>query len=59
MRAMAFLIVLGGGLLGCTPAIRLDRIPDASAMAEGPLVPAPPGWIDYCRRHAEDPSCRP
>jgi hypothetical protein len=43
---------------GCAPGADFDRIPAATAMTDGPLVPAPAGWVDYCRRHAEDPSCR-
>jgi predicted transglutaminase-like cysteine proteinase len=57
MKVIAVLMLVLG-MAGCASVGQVDAIPMATAMTDGPLVPAPAGWVDYCRRHAEDPSCR-
>ena len=53
------ILALALGLAGCASVEQIDGIPVATAMTDGSIVAAPQGWVDYCRRHAEDPSCQP
>jgi hypothetical protein len=32
--------------------------PSSKAMEDGPVVPAPGGWLQFCRVNPADPSCR-
>lgn len=34
-----------------------DLPPPSTALVDGAPAPAPAGWVDYCRRHAEDSGC--
>ena len=53
------ILALALGVTGCAGVEQIDGIPAATAMTDSSIVAAPPGWVDYCGRHAEDPSCRP
>ena len=57
MKVIAVLL-LALSVVGCASVDQVDGIPMATAMTDGAIVPAPQGWVDYCRRHAEDSSCR-
>jgi predicted transglutaminase-like cysteine proteinase len=36
----------------CTPVP-----PPSTSIETGQETTAPPGWIDYCHRHPDDPAC--
>ncbi len=52
------ILALTLGIVGCASIDQADSIPSATAMTDTSLAAAPQGWVDYCQRHAEDPSCR-
>ena len=52
--AIAFIVlaVIVYSMIGCA-----RPLPPSTKMPSGMTAPAPPGWVDFCIRHPEDPCC--